>query len=119
MLTTKKGQVRPHPVTLRTLLLGQPKDLRARVEGRYAYKGKEIERSVRRSLKESGDTVVNKDLAGQPTADYVDEGYGELSILLALSHPDVNVVSHIADEERRQIAVVAARGMVDNVIFQS
>lgn len=119
LLTTRKGQVRPYPITLRTLLLGRPKDLRARVEGRYAYKGKEIERSVRRSLKERGDSVIHKDLAGQPTADFIDEGYGELSLLLALSHPDVNVVSHIADEERRQIAVVAARGMADNVIFQS
>ena len=119
LLTMKKGQVRPYPITFRTLLLGRPKDLRARVEGRYAYKGKDIERCVRRNLKESAASIINKDLAGQPTVDYADEGYGELSLLLALSHPGVTVVSHIADEERRQIAIVAAQGLVDNVRFQN
>ena len=118
LLTTKKGQVRPCPITLRTLFLGQPKDLIAKVKGRYAYKGKEIEKCVRRNLKESADTIIQKSVAGLRSVEYRDEGYGELSFLLALAHPEVTVISHIADEERRQIAIVATKGIVDNIVFK-
>ena len=119
ILTTKKGRVRTLPITLRTLFRGQPKALTDIVKGRYAYRGKEVERCVRRHLKESAGTMIDWNVAGQPSVDYCDEGYGELSLLLALSHPEVTVVSHIADEERRQIAVIAAQGMADNIIIQS
>ena len=119
VLTRKNGQVRPQPITLKTLILGQPKDLAARVQGRYTYKGKEIERCVRRHLNESAGTIINRDVAGQQSVGYRDEGYGELALLLALSHPEITVVAHIADEERRQIATVACKGIVDNIIIQS
>jgi hypothetical protein len=89
------------------------------VKGRYAYRGKEIERCVRRRLKEDAGTMIQMDMAGRQHVDYHDEGYGELSLLLALSHPEVTVVSHISDEERRQIAVVAAQGIAENIVFQS
>ena len=118
-LTRRKGQARPYPITLKTLFLGRPTGLAARVKGRYAYRGKEIERCVRRNLKEQSDTMLGKDVSGLPSVDYQDEGYGELSLLLALSHPEITVVSHIADEERRQVATVAAKGLADNIIFQN
>ena len=118
-LTTKKGQARRHPITLKTLILDQPDDMENLVKGRYVYKGKEIERCVRRNLKESAGKMTEWNVTGLQSVDYHDEGYGELSLLLALSHPEVTVVSHIADEERRQIALVASKGIVDNIIFQS
>ena len=118
-LTTKDGKVRAYPITLKSLFLGQTDGLTAQVKERYAYKGKEIETCVRRNLKESADRIIHQDVAGLSSVDYSDDGYGELSFLLALSHPEVTVISHIADEERRQIAIVATRGMVDNIIFQS
>lgn len=118
-LTTKKGRARRHPITLKTLFTGQPDDLVTLVKGRFVYKGKEIERCVRRNLRESAASVTGRDLTGLQSVDYRDEGYGELSLLLALSHPDVTVVSHIADEERRQIALVASKDIADNIIFQS
>ena len=118
-LTQKKGQVRPYPLTFRTLFMGRPKKLTDMVKGRYAYKGKEIESRVRRNLKENAGAIVNRDVAGLQSVDYNDEGYGELSLLLALSHPDITVISHIPDEERRQIALVAAKGMVDNIMIQN
>lgn len=119
VLTRKNGRVRRCPLTLKTLFLGQPGDLTALVKGRYAYRGKEIERCVRRRLKESAGTMIDWKVEGQPSVDYRDEGYGELSLLLALSHPEISVVSHIADEERRQIAIVACKGIADNIIFHS
>ena len=118
-LTTKKGQARRHPITLKTLFTGQPDDLASLVKGRYVYKGKEIERCVRRNLKENAASITGRDMTGLQSVNYRDEGYGELSLLLALSHPDVTVVSHIADEERRQIALVASKDIADNIIFQS
>lgn len=117
-LTTKRGQPRRYPITLQSLFTGRPDSPAARVKARYAYRGKDVERCVRRSLKESAGTIADKP-AGLPTVDYRDEGYGELSLLLALSHPETTVVSHISDPERRQIAVVAAKDFVDNIVFKS
>lgn len=107
---------RRYPLTLASLLLGAPKDAVSLVKGRYIYKGKEIERCVRRHLREQAATVQEMPLEG--TIDYADAGYGELSILLALTHPGVKVVSHIADGEHRHIAQVAAEGFVSNVRFE-
>ena len=108
-------QGRLYPVTMKSLFLGVPKDAVSRVRGRYIYKGKEIERCVRRNLNEKAAEVLEMPLEG--SMDYTDEGYGELSILLALSHPDGKVIAHIPDEERRRIAQIAADGFVNNVVF--
>lgn len=118
VITTKNARNREYPITINSLLFGIPKGLPARVEGRYIYKGKEIERCVHRSLKEKGEEVMTKDLSGLQQWDYYDEGFGELSLLSALSHPDVIIISHIADEERRRIAMIAAKGVVNNIEFQ-
>ena len=106
---------RLYPVTLKSLVLGTPKDAVSRVRGRYIYKGKEIERTVRRHLKEQASAVLEMPL--EDTVEYADPGYGELSILLALSHPDGKVIARIPDEERRRIARIAADGFVNNVDF--
>jgi hypothetical protein len=108
-------QGRRYPVTLKSLLTGIPKDAVSQVMGRYIYKGKEIERPVRRRLREEAATVLEMPLEG--TVDYADSGYGELSILLALTHPDGKVIAHIPDEERRRIAQIAADGFVNNIVF--
>ena len=107
---------RQYPLTLVSLLLGAPKDAISQVKGRYIYKGKEIERCVRRNLREQGATVQEMPLEG--TVEYFDPGYGELAILMALSHPGVKVQAHIPDDERRLIAQVAAEGFVKNVSFE-
>ena len=70
---------------------------------------------MRRNLKERAAEVLEMPLEG--SVDYADEGYGELSILLALSHPEGKVIAHIPDEERRRIAQIAADGFVNNVVF--
>ena len=48
---------------------------------------------------------------------FTDGGYGEQSILIALTHPDVKVVAHIEDEDRRSIAAIAAKDFVNNIEF--
>ncbi len=116
-LTTKNGKRRKHPITLATILTGYPSDYRKQVYGRYIYKGFGICRSVKRSLKQNADTIINT----QPTDGIIritDNGYGELAILAALSHPDAKVTAIIDDEERQNIAAVAAADFIDNIEFK-
>lgn len=112
-LTTRGGSGRRYPVTLRSILCGPPKDPRALVLGRYIYKGKEIERSVKKRLWQDMPVLTE----GQSSCEYVDNGYGELAILLALTHPDLRITARIADPERLRIARIAADGFVDNIDF--
>ena len=116
-LTMRKGEVRQYPLTLRSLLLGVPADPVARVQGRYIYKGKEIVRAVRRSLKARGGEVSAMDFSGPEECVFADEGYGELALLAALSHPDIRLKVMMADPSRRRIASVAAEGFVSNIEF--
>lgn len=116
--TVRNGQQRRYPVTLRSIFCGVPKDPCSQVHGRYIYKGKEIERSVKKSLKDGSQQIMALDLAGKTSCDYTDNGYGELAILLALTHPEVKVSASIADSERLQIARIAAEGIVDNIEFK-
>ena len=118
-LTVKNGKPRRHPVTLRTIFFGTPNDLRSAVEGRYIYKGKGVERTVRRNLKDKGKEMMEMETPQSKQIETVDDGYGELSLLLALSHKDLKVVAHIADDERRNIAEVAAGGIADNIEYKN
>ena len=118
-LTTKDGVARKYPITLKTLFRGAPKDFSDIVKSRYAYKGKEIERHVRRSIAGKASEIVNMDVKGMQTIELHEEGYGELALLAALSHPELKVLSHIPDDEHRMIAVAAAMEMADNIEFKS
>lgn len=119
-LTVKNGSIRPHPLTLKTLLFGPPKDALGMVRGRYIYKGKEILRAVGRNLNSS--TLANVESRiekGCREYGMSDDGYGETALYLALTHPDVRIIAKVTDAERRQIACVAAEGFVENLEFVS
>ena len=118
-LTRKNGAFRRYPLTLKTLLLGAPKSLPARVEARYLYQGKEVDREVHRTLKQRSAEILRLETAGKAAWEYTDEGYGELSLLLALSHPELNITAHLPDEERRSIACAAALDFADNLIVKN
>ena len=115
-LTTRKGETRRYPLTLRSLFAGAPADPAAQVLGRYIYKGKEIVRPVRRSLKAHRDEIAAMELGGTD-CDFTDEGYGELAILAALLYPECRINVKMTSPDRRCIAVVAAEGFVDNINF--
>ena len=114
-MTTKNGRPRLYPLTLSGLLRGVPTDPAGRVEGRYIYKGIEVERCVRRNLRVRGPEILGRELPEGACVEFADEGYGELALLLALSHPRVKVIARIPDEERRRIAQWAAEDMVENL----
>ena len=118
-LTCRGGRERTFPLTLKTLFLGAPRDPVAVVMNRYAYRGKEIERTVRRNLKDKCMEMINLNVSVKEVIEMEDKGYGELSLLVALSHPETRVVSHIPDPERRATAVYAAGEVVGNVEFIS
>jgi hypothetical protein len=113
---TMKGDVaRKYPLTLGSLFGRTPQTPEAQVYARYIYKGSEITREVRRSLRQSA--VELKTLKLEPTYEMEDEGYGEKAIFLALINPDVKVIARIADDDRRRIAEVSAEDFVDNIEF--
>lgn len=113
---TMKGDVaRKYPLTLGSLFGRTPQTPEAQVYARYIYKGSEITREVRRSLRQSA--VELKTLKLEPTYEMNDEGYGEKAIFLALINPDVKVIARIADDDRRRIAEVSAEDFVDNIEF--
>lgn len=118
-LTLKNGETRKFPLTLRILLLGPPRTAREAVQARYAYKGKEIERSVRRSLKSRGEEIAALKPAPSGRIELTDDGYGALAIIAALSHPETEVIAHIPDDEKRLIAAVAADGFVCNLVIMN
>jgi len=112
-LTTKDGKARRHPITLATIFRGYPKDPVAQVRGRYIYKGQEITRTVNANLKKYATLSTIED-----NYHMTDEGYGETALLLALTNPTKHILAHIEDENRRQVAIVAAMDFVDNVEFE-
>lgn len=113
-LTTTHGKLREHPITLRTLLCGYPHDLKARVRGRYMYKGVVIMRAVNKNLR-----ALDTQHCGVEGVDACyhieDKGYGEQALMIALSNPDVRVVAHIDDDHRRRVAQIAAEGFATNL----
>ena len=64
------------------------------------------------------DDVLSTRLSAGTTLEYADNGYGELAILMALTHPDATIVANITDPERLRIARIAADGFVDNIEFK-
>ena len=116
-LTSGKGSERKFPLTFRTLLFGTPRTAEDAVRARYAYKGKEIERTVRRGLKERGAEISSMATPPSGLIELEDGSCGALALLAALSHPEARIMAHIPDEEQRRIASVAADGFVENVEF--
>lgn len=118
-LTTHNGSVRRYPITIKSLLSGSPRTLQEAVLARYAYKGKEIERTVRRNVKEKGRAILDGNPKSSDSIEITDDGYGELAILTALSNPNSTVFATIKNKEHMQIAIVAADNFVNNITFMT
>lgn len=115
-LTTKSGKYRKHPITLHTLFFGYPKDTIGAVQGRYIYKGKQIMRTVKSNLKGfdcKGDLQLDED--GNILIE--DMGYGERAIAVAMENPNATIIAKVQNEERCEIATIAAKDFVENIKF--
>ena len=87
---------------------------------RYKYKGYDVVKTVKKSLRQySAVPQFSSDLK-QPgeTVVFNDKGYGELALLYALSHRNEQVVLRIDDDDHRCIALYAAEGIVPNLIVE-
>lgn len=87
------------------------------VKDRYRYKGTELMQDVTRNLKKHNNY---SDLIDQPQPECVvikNCGYGEMSLLMALVHPDIRVVAFDNDAEKITVAKYAAEGIVDNLEY--
>lgn len=86
------------------------------VRDRYRYKGVEIFSEVCRNLKRSDN--YEQWIGTVPDtrrAVLVNAGYGELALLYALVHPDVQVVAMEADADKATVARYSAEGIAPNL----
>jgi predicted exporter len=118
LLTQKDGKPRLHPITLKTLLKGVPKNDTELVIGRYLYKGTFLVNAVKQNLKKQLPALEALPVNGAATYAYTDTGYGECALLLALRHPSTQIVVTMPDDEKRNIAQMAAQGWVNNLEFK-
>ena len=97
--------------------MGMPSDPVSQVKGRYIYKGKEITSTVSRNLKYIPSEVAA--MALEDKGEYVcnDCGYGEKAMYIALTHPGLKVKAIIQDPQRREIAAIAAKDFIENIIL--
>lgn len=89
------------------------------VKDRYRYKGTEIMRDVAARLKSNSNysAIIN---CKQPPKVVINNcGYGEMPLLMALVHPDVQVIAVERDEEKLLVARYAAEGIAQNIEFKS
>lgn len=118
LLTQKNGKPRLHPITLKTLIKGVPKNDTELVIGRYLYKGTFLVNAVKQNLKNQVPALEALPVNGAATYAYTDTGYGECALLLALRHPSTQIVVTMPDDEKRNIALMAAQGWITNIEFK-
>lgn len=116
-LTVSEGTARKHPLTLKTILTGTPKDPVELVKGRYLYKGTAITNKVRQNLKANAAEIAAMDLKGKAEYPFTDNGYGESAMLLALLNPDVRIIAHIPESDRLCVAEISAKDFINNIEF--
>lgn len=116
-MTMKNGRVRRHPLSLSLLWHNPEKDPVRSVMGRYMYKGSLLYRQVRRSLSCGAAAIDSRYRADGGVIAMEDDGFGQTALLLALLHPDTEIVARMRDEQRLAIAKIAAEDFVENVEF--
>ncbi|MBO5053129.1 MAG: 1-acyl-sn-glycerol-3-phosphate acyltransferase [Muribaculaceae bacterium] len=86
---------------------------------RYRYKGVELLREVKGNLRKNNNYTSLVDQKQSQLVIIINSGYGEMPLLMALVHPDVNVIAVESDHDRLTVAKYAAEGLVDNLEYKS
>ena len=123
------GTYRRRPLTLTRLLrralrmAEHPEsadDYRQFVLDRYLYKGTDIQRAVRRSLRTPAQTEAIKQL--RPDANGAINiphcGYGATALLAALLHPEATIVASDPDAEKTNVLRISAQDIVNNITIK-
>jgi hypothetical protein len=80
----------------------------------YRYKGVEISSAVNKALKQYTKTIP---FVCSDSVILQNTGWGEISLLTALEHPDVSFIAIEPDEERRRVAQYAAEVVAPNLTY--
>lgn len=93
------------------------KELLFYVDGRYLYKGIDIERKARKALKKIAPRLAElRNMTATDTIVVVEnKGQGELTLALAMLHPDKTIISHLTNHNSEQILKGAMYQLVDNI----
>ncbi len=84
---------------------------------RYRYKGTEIFRSVKRNLNNYKRHAEKYNSIDSSCIIVLNSGWGELSLLLALTKPNAIVISVEKDEEKLCVSSIAAENVVNNLTY--
>lgn len=84
---------------------------------RYRYKGTEIFRSVKRNLNNYKRHAEKYNSVDSTFIIVLNSGWGELSLLLALTKPNATVISVEKDEEKLCVSSIAAENVVNNITY--
>ena len=84
---------------------------------RYRYKGTEIFRSVKRNLNNYKRHAEKYNSIDSSCIIILNSGWGELSLLLALTKPNATVISVEKDEEKLCVSSIAAENVVNNITY--
>lgn len=84
---------------------------------RYRYKGTEIFRSVKRNLNNYKRHAEKYNSIDSSCIIVLNSGWGELSLLLALTKPNATVISVEKDEEKLCVSSIAAENVVNNITY--
>lgn len=86
---------------------------------RYRYKGTEIFRSVKRNLNNYKRHAEKYNSIDSSCIIVLNSGWGELSLLLALTKPNATVISVEKDEEKLCVSSIAAENVVNNITYMT
>ena len=86
---------------------------------RYRYRGTEIFRSVKRNLKNYKRQAEKYNSIDSSFIIVHNSGWGELSLLLALTKPDATIISVEKDEEKLLVSGIAAENVVNNITYMT
>ncbi|MCC8176357.1 MAG: 1-acyl-sn-glycerol-3-phosphate acyltransferase [Bacteroidales bacterium] len=85
---------------------------------RYRYKGTEVMRDVKNSLRRNNNYSAVIDREQPAVVEVFHASWGEMPLLMALVHPSTRVIAYEADEEKRTLAKYAAEGIVTNIEYR-
>ena len=86
---------------------------------RYRYKGTEVFRSVKRNLNNYKRHAEKYNSVDSTFIIVLNSGWGELSLLLALTKPNATVISVEKDEEKLCVSSIAAENVVNNITYMT
>ena len=114
----KNGHERWQPITICGLLFRNRNSAFKKVSNRYRYRGIEISTAVNRRLRYLRKHTEELQQLSLAKA-FIDNGWGETAMIVAMLNPDSSFVAYMKDEERRTVASNAIDGYMTNLKIET